>query len=108
MAMQGYVSAVGVDRCFIFGGYDGTTWLNDMYEFNYIEGAVRLFNIDNQFDANVKNMFTVTFKVFKFLWFVFHKTKNKVESDSRARAAAQRPQLPKSFLISNLCFWNRV
>lgn len=31
----GYVSAVNDDVFFVFGGYDGSTWLNDMYEFDY-------------------------------------------------------------------------
>ncbi|CEL93851.1 unnamed protein product [Vitrella brassicaformis CCMP3155] len=32
----GYVSAVSEDGLFVvFGGYDGCTWLNDMYEFNF-------------------------------------------------------------------------
>jgi len=35
----GYVSAVDSDFFFVFGGYDGSTWLNDMYEFDYEKGS---------------------------------------------------------------------
>ena len=31
----GYVSAVWKDSFIVFGGYDGSTWLNDMHEFNF-------------------------------------------------------------------------
>ena len=31
----GYVSAIWKDTFIVFGGYDGSTWLNDMHEFNF-------------------------------------------------------------------------
>jgi len=31
----GYVSAVSENAMFIFGGYDGSTWLNDMFDFDF-------------------------------------------------------------------------
>jgi N-acetylneuraminic acid mutarotase len=33
----GYVSAVWRDSMFIFGGYDGATWLNDLYEYDFVQ-----------------------------------------------------------------------
>lgn len=35
----GYVSSVHGDLFFVFGGYDGATWLNDMYEFDLERGC---------------------------------------------------------------------
>mmetsp|Transcript_1865 Transcript_1865/g.2990 ORF Transcript_1865/g.2990 Transcript_1865/m.2990 type:complete len:374 (+) Transcript_1865:402-1523(+) len=32
----GYVSAVWRDSFVVFGGYDGSTWLNDLHEFNFL------------------------------------------------------------------------
>ena len=31
----GYVSVVHANRFVLFGGYDGTTWLNDTHEYNF-------------------------------------------------------------------------
>lgn len=35
----GYVSSVHGSVFFVFGGYDGQTWLNDMHEFDVEEGV---------------------------------------------------------------------
>ena len=35
MAASRYVSVVHKNRFVLFGGYDGTTWLNDMHEYNF-------------------------------------------------------------------------
>jgi len=34
----GYVSSVGEDSMFVFGGYDGSAWLNDMFDFDFRRG----------------------------------------------------------------------
>jgi N-acetylneuraminic acid mutarotase len=34
----GYVSSVSEDNMFIFGGYDGSAWLNDMFDFDFRRG----------------------------------------------------------------------
>jgi N-acetylneuraminic acid mutarotase len=38
-ARFGYVSSVSEEAMFIFGGYDGSAWLNDMYDFDFKRGA---------------------------------------------------------------------
>jgi len=35
----GYVSAVHGDFMYVFGGYDGSAWLNDMFDFDFERGA---------------------------------------------------------------------
>mmetsp|Transcript_8640 Transcript_8640/g.14792 ORF Transcript_8640/g.14792 Transcript_8640/m.14792 type:complete len:517 (-) Transcript_8640:83-1633(-) len=37
-ARFGYVSAVAEDSMYVFGGYDGSAWLNDMFDFDFRRG----------------------------------------------------------------------
>lgn len=42
----GYVSAVWRDSFFIFGGYDGSSWLNDLHEFSFPQETWSLVNTE--------------------------------------------------------------
>ncbi|CAD7953611.1 unnamed protein product, partial [Amoebophrya sp. A120] len=57
----GYVSAQYKDQTiFIFGGYDGSTWLNDMYEFSFEPSKKSSANIQNSAPPNLQTSAAVS------------------------------------------------